>query len=93
MVGEHCATQKELVAIFKTIGYQYRPKHGDFYQKSCMMDTDECTLTKDNINFIKDRSMNPFDSFEYVGSTVGTGYRDSQSAPKTTYYYKVRAYY
>ena len=38
------------------------------------------------------RSMNPFDSFEYVGSTVGTGYRDSQSAP-TTYYYKVRAYY
>lgn len=54
MVGEHCATQKELVAIFKTIGYQYRPKHGDFYQKSCMMDTDECTLTKDNINFIKD---------------------------------------
>lgn len=53
-VGEHCLSQKDIIAIFDVVGYEYRPKQDDFYDVNCLGDEQDCTLTKHNISFVKD---------------------------------------
>lgn len=53
-VSEHCLFQKDIIAIFDVVGYEYRPKQDDFYDVNCLGDEQDCTLTKHNIEFVKD---------------------------------------